>query len=108
MMVAARAMVERKTFGQPSYRVGTNHQFLSRPTMISMPFEACNGLVVFHRRHALLPPGDAATYPFVFQRVPKSVSVIAANSEQPVAHWETAEQGPRRCSRWLNRRRRTD
>jgi len=36
MTVAARAMAERKTLGQRSYRVATRRQSLSLPNMISM------------------------------------------------------------------------
>ena len=36
MTVAARAMADRKTFGQRSYRVATRRQSLSLPNMISM------------------------------------------------------------------------
>ena len=36
MTIAARAMAERNTFGQRSYRVATRRQSLSLPNMISI------------------------------------------------------------------------
>lgn len=43
----------------------------------------------------MLSAGDAGLYPFVFQRVPEPVGVIATIPEQPVDFWQVAEQSPR-------------
>jgi hypothetical protein len=43
----------------------------------------------------LLSAGDASAYPFVLQRVPEPVGVIATILEQPVDLWQAAEQRPR-------------
>ncbi len=53
-----------------------------------------SALVVLDRRLALLSPGDAGTYPFVFQRASEPIGVITAITEQPVYLWDTTEQSP--------------
>ncbi len=52
-------------------------------------------LVIFDWRLALISAGDAGAYPFVLQRFPKPVRVIAAIPEQPFDLWQAAEQRPR-------------
>ena len=49
-------------------------------------------LVIFDGDLALFSTGDAGAYPFVFQRFPEPIGVIAAISEQPIGVRQAAEQ----------------
>ena len=52
-------------------------------------------LVVLDWLAARLPSGDARLYPFVFQRFPKPVGIIASVCQQPFRRGQTAQQGRR-------------
>jgi hypothetical protein len=52
-------------------------------------------LVMLDGFAARLPAWDAGLYPFVFQRFPEPVSVIAPVSQQPVCLRQAAQQGDR-------------
>lgn len=69
--------MERKTFGQLSYRIchtlpvfkPSEHDLVSVPLIVV-------ALIVFYRVPALLSAGDTGAYPFVFQCISEPVIVI--------------------------------
>ncbi len=58
------------------------------------PFVAA--LVVLYRFLPLLPARDAGAHPFVFERLPEPIAIIATIPEQPIDIRQTAQRGP--CS----------
>ena len=77
MTAAAKAMADRKTLGHLSW--GGNAPPVLEPAEHDLDLFAAfvTELIVFHTCLARLPSGDTGAYPFVFQRFPKPIGVVA-------------------------------
>jgi hypothetical protein len=95
MTSAARAMADRTNFRAPVVAgchappilQPAEHDFDPVPAFVP-------ALVILYRFLPLLPARDAGAYPFVFQRFPEPIGVIAAIPEQPIGIRQAAQQCP--------------